>query len=85
VCLEEKRYSRDLKGRVTRRRRHGEAPERRNASPRAPRREGPAHPTSGRVEVVKAAAPGQRGTVRLRVELDSDTHVEGRTDLIVCD
>ena len=39
----------------------------------------------GRVEVVKAAAAGETGTVRLRVELDGDTHVEGRFDVIVCD
>jgi hypothetical protein len=38
----------------------------------------------GRVEVVKAAAAGATGTVRLRVELDSDTHVEGRFDVTVC-
>lgn len=40
---------------------------------------------SGRVEVVKAAAFGETGTVRLRVDLDGDTHVEGRFDVIVCD
>lgn len=39
---------------------------------------------SGRVEVVKAAAQGETGTVRLRVELDGDTHVEGSFDVIVC-
>lgn len=40
---------------------------------------------SGRVEVVKAAAAGETGTVRFRVELDGDTHVEGRFDVTVCD
>jgi CO dehydrogenase/acetyl-CoA synthase beta subunit len=39
---------------------------------------------SGESEVVKAAAQGETGTVRLRVELDGDTTSKGSFDVIVC-
>lgn len=41
--------------------------------------------TQGRLEVVKAGASGEEGTVRLRAFIDDDNQVEGQVTVQVCD
>lgn len=41
--------------------------------------------TQGRIEIVSAAAAGEKGTIRLRAYYDEDNQVEGEIEIEVCE